>query len=268
MIRTRDFLLFVVIFVFILTGIVFTLFSEFRGERAKQAASPSLDASPGTTIAAVTTEEEMDRARNLVLLREKLLRGEGEISAGDPVFTSVDTPTTSVEQDMVAAEDPGERVVQYCASKTYSATALLWSLGTANIVEAEGARMVQQTKKLTAVQGSSTPAAPTTRTVLQLPLRPILSATPNCLDSEYVGIALDGSLIHNEEAWRYRNYASASVVGYARDGFPISGPGVDETLLDQCGGYNDGAGYRYYIRQNEMFVLGCYAAMPASFIEE
>lgn len=61
--------------------------------------------------------------------------------------------------------------------------------------------------------------------------------------------------------------ASETVVGYARDGFAIYGEGIDEELLDSCGGYDNGLGYRYHIRERELFVLGCFAAVPQRFVE-
>lgn len=268
MVRTRDFLLFVVVFIFILSGIAFTVSTDLRKERTVTDTAPQLAASEGVSLSASTESTDIDRASNLAALREKILRGEGEVIAGAPVFTSVDTPSsTPIEGEHVSGNESG-RVAQYCPSKVYSATALLWNLGQATLVEAEGARLVHFTKRSQITQGTSTIATTTTRTALQLPTRPVVSGVASCLDSEFVGVALDGSLINNNESWRYRNYAAESVIGYARDGFPIYGQGVNEEELDACGGYADTAGYRYHIRADEPFVIGCYSGTPVSFIDQ
>lgn len=267
MIRTRDFLLFVVVFVFILSGIVVTVASDIKSERPKTEKQLPLAATEGSELSAATSTKEIDRARNLMALREKILRGEGEIIQGAPVFTSVDTPPEAPKEEVIPEDIVGARSAQYCAQRSYSATALLWGSTRASLRSAEGVRLVILPKRISETSGSSTVTKMIEATVLQLPLYPIELASPACLDSEYVGVALDGSLINNDEAWRYRNYSPDSVIGYARDGFPIYGPGVDEDTLDACGGFNEGAGYRYHIRQNELFVLGCFAGVPASFIE-
>ena len=266
MIRTRDFLLFVVIFVFILTGIVFTVSGDLRTRTVVTEEPPQLAVIEGMTVPADSPTSYIDRDANLAALRERILRGDGEIIEGAPVFTSVDTPTSTPEEEVLSEGSPMHSA-QYCSEEVYSATALLWGASRAKFQIAEGARLVVLEKQKKVKNGSTTTSTTTTHTALQLPLTPTPTGTLKCLDSKYIGIALDGSLIHNEEAWRYRSFSDESVIGYARDGFPIYGPKSDETVLDACGGYDGGGGYRYHVRENDLFVIGCYVGQPTAFID-
>jgi hypothetical protein len=58
--------------------------------------------------------------------------------------------------------------------------------------------------------------------VLQLPL-PFGPQGKTCLSYDVVGVALDGSLIRNNEHSLYQVFGSETLIGYALDGFPIYG---------------------------------------------
>lgn len=100
-----------------------------------------------------------------------------------------------------------------------------------------------------------------------MPMMPHKDTYAHCLDSSVVGVTNDGQLILNDQTWRFRQLPPRTHIGYARDGFPIYSQGTDESLLDACGGYDAGSGYAYHLREKELFVLGCFAASPAVFLE-
>lgn len=69
---------------------------------------------------------------------------------------------------------------------------------------AEGARLVEVAKSSMVTVGSSTVSTTTTSVALQLPLSPLRTMSSNCVDSDVIGVALDGTLIKNNETWRFR----------------------------------------------------------------
>ena len=92
MIRTRDFLVFSAALVFLLTAITATaLTNSLSG--AGQVASVSF-AVPSTISGAEVPAKEDTRGSNVARLKSKIAAGEGNIQAGEPVFTSVDTVTS------------------------------------------------------------------------------------------------------------------------------------------------------------------------------
>ncbi len=265
MIRTRDLVLYVVILLFVLTGITFTLKAESGG------ASYSLtkNSSPQFTNEVIPSEAgdsaDFDREAHIASLKEKLALNTG-LSAGlEPVFTSVDTvadtnqdvPTPIEEEQLEAA-----RTELYCPTQTnFSAQITAWPTN-AVVQTNEGVRTVSGFVSTKQTVGSSTQVVTIEKTLLQTALQPFRGIKLHCLDSVVVGYAGDGSLLRNDETWKFRASTETNLVGYARDGFPIYGQGVDETLLDSCGGYDNGVSYGYYLRANERFILGCFAAEP------
>jgi hypothetical protein len=98
--------------------------------------------------------------------------------------------------------------------------------------------------------------------VLQLPIQSFLTIAPNCLTSDVVGIAHDGSLIRNSEGGLYGVFGEGTMIGYALDGHPIYG--VSEAALDTCGGRMEGGEYRYYLSDERETILNCFVSVPAA----
>lgn len=101
------------------------------------------------------------------------------------------------------------------------------------------------------------------KTVAWLPTFKSANGGENCLNSSVVGIALDGSLIKNDENGLYSIFSKETLLGYARDGFPIYGLN-DGVKTDKCGGINEGGQYRYYLSSDRDGVLGCFSASPVN----
>lgn len=270
MIRTRDFLLFAVALLFLLSGIAFTVAIDRSSDARTLSANIALLSNEAPTVA--PEKAGMDRASNIADLRARLARGEGVISAGPPVFESVDTKkveATSVEENPDAQTPETTSSVYSCPIETpYDSAIANWPrLGSVDIEVVEGARLVSTVREEVVTVGSSTIATTSREVLIQLPVSPFRGVGRSCIDNKVIGIALDGTLIRNDETWRFRSISPESVIGYARDGFPIYGPGVDEAQLDGCGGYDNGIGYRYHLRENELFILGCFSATPQPLIQ-
>lgn len=92
MIRTRDFLLFTGAFVFLLTAITATVVTDSLSGGNSQVANVSVGfAAPVDITEAESPKEPDTRAGTINRLKNKISAGEGDVSAGEPVFTSVDT---------------------------------------------------------------------------------------------------------------------------------------------------------------------------------
>lgn len=270
MIRTRDLLLYVLVLFFLLGGIAATVVRDTTPDATTQAGQVAQYLADPTEITADVVDGTIDREANLTKLRKKIAAGEGVVAAGPPVFESVDT----IAEDVPEEENPDaplpstDRNVALCAFvDPLSEVVASWPVTGATVKLIEGARLVTIKETKQVAVGSSTVSTTTEKVVLQLPVSPQRTLASHCIDSTVIGVALDGSLIRNDETWRFRSYSHETVVGYARDGFPIYGQGIDETLLDSCGGYDNGVGYRYHIRERELFILGCFEAQPQMFVE-
>lgn len=91
MIRTRNFLLFVFVFTFLLSGIGGTILTNAWDSEAEAATVLKFDQSTSVVYGAKAMEREVPRDENINRLRDKLARGGGDIDGGEPIFTSVDT---------------------------------------------------------------------------------------------------------------------------------------------------------------------------------
>lgn len=267
MIRTRDFFLYVLCLVFLGLAIAVTVTTNPDGLVAETTERfvPSFSRSEIDRSAASPTE--LDRAANLEKLKQKLSSGAGEISAGEPVFTSVDTPEPPPPPSTTTLST-GTRTIQYCPQQLEtSELENLWRLANPREQVVGTERQYMITKEVAVQNGSSTEFQLVAQSLLQLPTQPVRPLASSCIDADVIGVTTSGDLLKNSEVWRLRSGSSFETLAYARDGLPIRGLGTDETLLDSCGGFDDGTGYAYYVRSEEPFILGCFAAVPQPFTE-
>ncbi len=241
MIRTRDFLLFALAFVFLLAGISSTiLLGSWRTGQEKTATVIFASGEIPTGAEAIfnTTDYEDNAAR----LRGQLRAGSGDIDAGDPVFTSVDQLLAASVGDSTVSN----RSIQWCGSRHNDSSILSRWPKDISINTIEGARLFVSNGE----------------TKLQLPTNPLQLGSPACIGGVVVGVTVTGALIRNDEAFRYVAMSENQIVGWALDGFPIYGANPDSSGLDHCGGSSGHGSYRYYLRANEDFVLGCFVGQP------
>lgn len=93
MIRTRDFLVFGLVFVFLLTGIGATVIAQSWSAGTQVANVIQFDGArePSVMVGATSQVDEFSREENAARLRQKIAAGQGSTPSGGPVFTSVDT---------------------------------------------------------------------------------------------------------------------------------------------------------------------------------
>jgi hypothetical protein len=248
MIRTRDFLVYVLTLVFLVSAIGYTVITDGVQSHAIAVGELSTVPEAAAAFGALANAPENDRDTYIQAMREKIAQGLGTVAGEPVVLTSVDEtpdpgPTQSEGRAVLWCDVP-ERVDLVIAD---------WNSAPVTLTTMESTHVYSHESDAGSV------------TLLELPIRQSRSSADTCLSHEIVGVALDGSLIKNDDAGRFSGMPAAGLVGYALDGFPIYGPTTDSSVLDTCGGGDTGSGYAYHLRIGENFVLGCYAAQPAHF---
>lgn len=76
-------------------------------------------------------------------------------------------------------------------------------------------------------------------------------------ESVLVGQTMDGMPLMSDDSWRFLGWKANQQIGIAVDGFPIYGTREDSVVLDECGGIDEGSGYRYYMKVGKDFKTGC-----------
>ncbi len=255
--RTRDFLVFMLTVAFLIVGIASTASMDIKMRSQESAVINSEATEEGEIVyQAVLPESEPDtRQSRLEALREKI---------SNLVLSTPKEPEPEVEETRPEVEDSPSLVVnnEINLCPVYQAIEPNWSSGNLLFEIVEGARIIYRSVVVDQVVGSTTTSVPGREVVLQLPLRTFPLAEITCLGTDVVGVALDGSLIRNDEDSLYKVFGGETLIGYALDGFPIYGQ--SEIKTDECGGSAVSGEYRYYLSSERSGVLGCYGGIPTS----
>lgn len=260
MIRTRDFLLYMLVLVFLLIA---TSYTGLAKQDAREWTAPA-DSIPVPSEEDVYTAEvfsgDAQSASALERMREKIAAGKGEIIGAPPVMTSVDTlPSQSDAATTTLMQTTG---TQYCSVAYTHHKVANWPPGT-NVVTNDGVRQVLYQTQTEETVGSSTQMVTHNEVWSEVPIRTVRTAFDSCLPDMTIGITTTGQPLSNSAGMLYQTYAAADIVGYARDGFPIYGPVLDESGLDSCGGLYAGGQYQYHVRAGTADILSCFAGVPA-----
>lgn len=206
---------------------------------------------PNYDAATPPTNEDQ---RQSTIERLRALIAQGDVIESSPSVEAAPVP----ESESVSVGD--------CApAGTGIEIARQWPLENVSISTVGAQRVVSHVEPIAATASASgTSLANGMNTVLlQLPISPSKQTEPVCLDSEIVGVTLDGSLIFNADVILYRATGAETLIGYARDGFPIYGNYGGE--VDQCGGYDGPGGYRYSVSGAGNAFVSCFVGQPQSF---
>jgi len=247
-IRTKHFIIFllgVVLFIGLVVNLAFT--SDIKTGDGAASVALSLNTSKEEVIyqAEASTNTRQDRPGRLAELRNKI--ASQFIPEPEPV------PEPEVVEEEV---EPESGAISLCGN--YQKYSQFWNPNGLKFEVIEGARILSRES---VVPVDSTTSSSTDILVLQLPLRSQLYQNNyNCLRSDVVAIALDGSLIRNEDFKLYAIFGSETVVGYTLDGFALHGS--SNLLVDTCGGATVDGEYRYYLSSEREGVLGCFSSTP------
>ncbi|MFN3692647.1 MAG: hypothetical protein ACK4SL_00935 [Candidatus Paceibacteria bacterium] len=251
MVRTRDFVLFLLTVAILLLAIMGT--SVWHSWRTLPFMAGFL-ADSGTEVdyTANVPAPEDNREGRLLTLRAKVIErlGSNTVAKSEPEpepAAPVTVPTTTTPVAVAT--------VKTCAG--YRTLNIPWTPQQIIAENREGARVYFE-------RGLPDPLASTTpeniRAVISLRSWPAGSST--CIPTDVIGIATDGSLIRNNELALYTVFGGESLVGYSLDGFPIYGPSTVAT--DACGGAIVGGQYRYILDAERPGLITCFAAAPAT----
>ena len=263
MIRTRDFVLFVVTVLFLLMAVTTTIVldtNEVVDEEVVLRAG-------GEDSGGFAEDEQIDRSSIIARLREKILYSETVIEPQPSVVETTDSEESESESEL------GETTVLERCSTPDDALSIVpkWPLSAIEIEVNGLTRSVFIEEEIVVSepesQASTSALVETTELVrtnlLTLPQKPQKAVATRCVPSEVVGITDRGILIFNGDMRAYRSTPENVRIGYARDGFPIYG--VYDGEVDTCGGYDHPEGYRYTVSSERDYVIGCFVGTPASF---
>lgn len=270
MIRTRDFILYLCVLMFVILGAVYTgVTSRVSDSVSLFVFSGSDDAPPALEV--IDPSEPYDRAGRVAELRQKIAAGGGEVSGSAPASdTFVDEPASPSDEVLLvdaptATSSAIARVVQYCGGV---AAPYVSSGQRIDAVKNEGSMRVLYRENAAQPPVSTTSTSSVTvslQKIGELPLRTARSASNTCLPDILIGVYQAGSSwfpLTNAQARAFGAYQSNQLIGYSRDGFGIYGAMSDESALDACGGQVVSGVYQYHLRSDDLFILGCYAHAP------
>lgn len=75
-----------------------------------------------------------------------------------------------------------------------------------------------------------------------------------------IGTTVDGQALMSSDLWRFVGYSHLEQIGTALNGTPFYGARLDAAPLDQCGGYDDGLGYKLYLKPGTLQASSCFGA--------
>jgi hypothetical protein len=251
----------VIAFVLLFIGLFFTSAHMFinAGSTPATKLSANLSVSEGSEAIpdmAVIPEKE-GRDSFVAMMKQELARRVDKIIVPAPIEISAEGETAEDENALV--DEAENREIIWCDATVLEAQFVASWPKDVQVLEREGARVVLAPSP--ALDTASGTVTQSPMTLMQFPLRPVSRSEPACLTNGYVGVTPDGRLIHNNDVILYKGYAVTALVGYAFDGNPIYGSS-DSTKLDSCGGQNTASGYRYNLRADENFILGCFMSEP------
>lgn len=254
-INTRNFLLYLLSVGFLILAITYTATSSSPQRETASFVLPPAETMREYGAEAVVTPA-LNRSEMLAAMREKI----AHLSSSLQASVSEAQPRVPDEEEQNIDEVGVGSTVLTCAD--YEVAQVAWQPQGATFAVVEGARLLTRTVTVATTTASGTVMTDTYREVLaQLPLRSFPLPMKSCLPTDVVGIALDGSLIRNDEVSLYTIFGADTLLGYALDGFPLYGTN-DTLTLDECGGAVVAGQYRYYLSAKREAILYCYAGIP------
>lgn len=246
MVRTRDFLLVLVIVAFLLIAIVFSFI--------KNTAGPVADNSVDTTI----FKEADDLVIQAEVAKEKIAKEDVLAQWREKLKDYVPKKT----EEVIVADAGSEMLDMDISSSSVLNTVVRcpsFSLNTKiyprlYLHEVEGVRLVTNS----ALEGDASAVV-----LAVLPIKTVSAGVPTCLASDVIGVATNGLPIKLNDSALYSVFGEETLIGYALDGFPIYGQTKTKNL-DRCGGVLTAEGYRYYLSTERETVIQCYSGQPVT----
>ena len=261
MLRTRDFLLYLIVLGFLIVIAVATT------QTRSGIAAPLLDrigfsSAPAPTLEVQQVPVSDKRAERLAALQAKIAEGEGQLISAPPDFSSVDSVSSDVA--VIATGTVAIAPVQYCGIPTPHPAASSWPAAAYIADRSADTITIKRVVRTTETVGTTTTSQTAFSNFASLPIRVIRSNFDSCLPDTTIGVNAGGQLLDNRQTDLFAHFAPTDVVGYTRDGFTLFGPVPDESVLDTCGGQYVGGLYQYHVRVGAEGLISCYAGIPVS----
>jgi hypothetical protein len=265
MLRTRTLFLFVIGSVLLSISVLLLMF-VFK-DTVTDFGSTLLLTSQNSDVSfsAEDTKKNTDRSAHIARLREQIKKGdlsitpnpsvEGAVAVTDTTPTSTpDIPTKSQKPLLCGADDSVGLLARWPAS--------------VRLVERDGNRVFEYPVQTAPIDTIATSSAVMQSEIIYTTLlltsrSPVQMPSPSCIAGSVVGVSISGAPIQNTTA-PLGTPRSETLIGYARDGFPIYG--FYEGEVDSCGGYPHPLGYRYTLKDTQETVLQCFKGLPSLFI--
>ncbi len=259
MIRTRDVFIFCCILFVISVGMLITVLvnKESFSETAEILLSQDNNE---VDFTATNTRIEKNRQDTIARLRSLIAKGETTITPSP----SVEAPSAP-EENRATSTGEQQGSLLSCGGDDTLVAKTSWPSGVQlSVKNGERIASISVTLPQASTASSSTSTVETIQKVLFATRAfPVKESTTKCVPGSIVGLTLSGGLIENDASY-FGEYGSESLVGYARDGFPIYG--FYEGEVDSCGGYQHTNGYRYTLTKGRDTVLNCFSSTPAPFV--
>lgn len=264
MIRTKEFLLFLLLISFLLLAIMLTVW--LQQEKVSNVSETPLvfaaDAeTEGVSLVATVAESnaEVSYVKQQMAMREKVLayrQREVDISenflVGDPARLA-----ESIASNSSDAHNATGGMYQCSGYQAYQAE---WP-ATVAMAEREGARLFYERSASADIDRPDQFSPVDVLVQLPVHVRPHIS--PSCLTTDVVGITKNGALIRTHEVATYEIFSGSTIVGYALDGFPIFGKD-DSVQVDRCGGATVGGQYGYVLQSDRNTIVECFSGTPVA----
>jgi hypothetical protein len=259
MIRTRDFLLFMMASGFLVVAIFSTAVWNHRVHSGVQNSTIAF-ATKNSTYTAEAVMAPDTKNERLAALRKKLAEQTTIDAPEQTVDDATSTPVASTTEPVISA--PAESKVVVCG-KSYSPKTIAGLTGMQQYEERDGQRIFFETT-LPLDPGTSTPALPPAEKIIfTLPLRTAPLPVTSCIKDDVVAVSQTGVLIRNDDYVKYQESGESTLIGYTIDGFPLYGR-TNSITTDSCGGAMIDGAYRYYLSAERKGVLGCFAGIPVA----
>jgi hypothetical protein len=256
MIRTRNFLLFILILAFLVGGILLTLwFSADTAVRGSYSDMIFGGANTATMTAEVVTLDDKRESR-LAALRKKL-------SGFTDVALAPSTDEAAIEEELTStatSTPPATATVKLCSN--YRVASVPKLTGGLTYAEAGGQRTFLLTETVLS-ESTSTPPLTTQTTVFTLPLRTGELGVTDCIGTDVVAVTPTGLPIRNSEVLKYSGSGENTLIGYTIDGLQLFGS-TSSINTDECGGATVGGVYRYYLSTERATLINCFVAIPVA----
>lgn len=257
MIRTRNFLLFILVLAFLVAAILMTLW--FSADTTGQNKYADMIFGEGETevkTAEIVTPVDKRESR-LASLRKKLANyTDVALAPSEAVVAEVPAENTAT----TTTSAPVTAVADLCPN--YGGVSVPVLTGLLAYTEGSGQRnfAVAETVPVT---GSTTLPTVTMTTVFTLPLRTTPAGVNSCIARTVVAVTPTGAPILNTDVTKYSGAGEATLIGYTLDGFELYG-NTRSLATDDCGGTTVSGTYRYYLSSERETILNCFAAIPVA----